>query len=742
MIKLENINKSFNRNLKNKNQVLQNVSLTLPDKGLIAIFGKSGSGKTTLLNIIGGLIKPDSGNIIFNNKKLKFVNDDLRNKEIGFIFQNYYLEKNYKITEIIANQALISGITDKEVINNNTIKALDLVEMTRFKNKTGDSLSGGQKQRVAIARALAKDANIILADEPTGNLDSVNTTKVMDILKEISKTKLVVLVTHELSLIEKYADNFIELVDGKIIHNLDENKVEIDEHKYSETPQEAKKIKTGKLFTLNRVIKYLSFKGEERFYSTFNIFRQIFIIVFSVFLTFFAMNLFEINRSFEKDKKINKNAIYTELNTYPELRKLDNSLYSQVNFFESNYRNAKFKLKVFDLIEEIDTKYIPQSINDNLKSEDLLLGRMPNDNEVLISSALLEELKNKVTIKSLKNNKLAQLLYFNNEYKVVGVVKENNKNIYFNRANYINFLKVYSKLSFNDVEEIFFKGSYKAKSYFSNIKKADEDLYDHEAILEINRNSLHKMLANSLDADILNENANSILFEKPRLIQVKDSKLFIKKIRIVKTPMDSDVNLLVNSNVLSKIITYIKPSLSAFKNNNEKYNEYYFEIITNNKKQLSDYFSKNNIQEANIQSFYNERLKEAKEKAFLNVQIYLIISILLFLIYYFFLKSESIKNNKEYGIYRAIGINKSNLLFKELVSAFIINLITFSAFYFISLLFILTYYLISNIGVSMFLLFSAGIYLVSLLILLFISIIPYLFVLYLSPADILARYDI
>ena len=206
--------------------------------------------------------------------------------------------------------------------------------------------------------------------------------------------------------------------------------------------------------------------------------------------------------------------------------------------------------------------------------------------------------------------------------------------------------------------------------------------------------------------------------------------------------MDSDVNLLANSNVLSKIITYIKPSLSAFKNNNEKYNEYYFEIITNNKKQLSDYFSKNNIQEANIQSFYNERLKEAKEKAFLNVQIYLIISILLFLIYYFFLKSESIKNNKEYGIYRAIGINKSNLLFKELVSAFIINLITFSAFYFISLLFILTYYLISNIGVSMFLLFSAGIYLVSLLILLFISIIPYLFVLYLSPADILARYDI
>ena len=117
---------------------------------------------------------------------------------------------------------VIAGFKDEEEISRRTTEVLKLVEMDRYKNKQGDALSGGQKQRVAIARALIKGSDVILADEPTGNLDVENTNKVMHILKEISKTQLVVIVTHELSLIEKYADSHIKLVDGELVDSKDD----------------------------------------------------------------------------------------------------------------------------------------------------------------------------------------------------------------------------------------------------------------------------------------------------------------------------------------------------------------------------------------------------------------------------------------------------------------------------------------------------------------------------------------
>ena len=220
MIKIRNIKKTFNPLSKNKNEVLKGVSIDFPDTGLVAIFGKSGSGKTTLLNIIGGLEKADSGEILFNDEKLNNNEDKLRNKLIGYIFQNYYLEKNSTIVDIMHNQMIIAGYNDEKLIEERTKEVLELVDMYRFKNKRSDALSGGQKQRVAIARALIKGSDVILADEPTGNLDNENTIHVMEILKKISKTKLVVLVTHEQNLIRDYADTYIPLVDGLIDYNL------------------------------------------------------------------------------------------------------------------------------------------------------------------------------------------------------------------------------------------------------------------------------------------------------------------------------------------------------------------------------------------------------------------------------------------------------------------------------------------------------------------------------------------
>ena len=240
MIKIENIGKVFNPHSRNRNEVLKGVSFELPENGLVAIYGKSGSGKTTLLNILGGLEKQDSGKIYIDGKDISGNVDKIRNSKIGFIFQNYYLESGYTIAEIMRNAMLIAGFRDEKEIERRTHEVLNIVDMERFKNKQGDALSGGQKQRVAIARALIKGADIILADEPTGNLDAENTLKVMDILKRISKSRLVVLVTHEITLIEKYADSHIKIVDGRIAEDdvlgetytyvTDKNKLYVDEN--------------------------------------------------------------------------------------------------------------------------------------------------------------------------------------------------------------------------------------------------------------------------------------------------------------------------------------------------------------------------------------------------------------------------------------------------------------------------------------------------------------------------------
>ena len=221
MIRIENIGKVFNAHSRNRNEVLKGVSFELPEKGFIAIYGKSGSGKTTLLNIIGGLDRQDSGKIYIDGENVAGKVDKIRNAKIGFIFQNYYLERGYTIAEIMRNAMHIAGFKDEAEIERRSEEVLALVDMERFKNKQGDALSGGQKQRVAIARALIKGADVILADEPTGNLDAENTMKVMDILKEISKTRLVVVVTHEITLIKKYADSYIKLVDGRLDENTD-----------------------------------------------------------------------------------------------------------------------------------------------------------------------------------------------------------------------------------------------------------------------------------------------------------------------------------------------------------------------------------------------------------------------------------------------------------------------------------------------------------------------------------------
>lgn len=218
MIKINSLNKTFNKNKKNSVNALKNISLTLPENGIVAIFGKSGSGKSTLLNMIGGLDTFDSGNIELEGVNYtKIIEDKCRINNIGYIFQNYLLDDNVNVYENVARGLRTIGVTDEEVIFSRVMTALKNVDMVKFFKRKISTLSGGQQQRVAIARAMVKGAKIVLADEPTGNLDEYNTVMIMDILKEMSKNCLVILVTHEQDIIDNYADKIIEIKDGDII---------------------------------------------------------------------------------------------------------------------------------------------------------------------------------------------------------------------------------------------------------------------------------------------------------------------------------------------------------------------------------------------------------------------------------------------------------------------------------------------------------------------------------------------
>ena len=221
MIKIENANKYFNRRKKNEVHVINNTSLEFGENGLVALLGPSGSGKTTLLNSIGGLDKINKGKIYINGERItrrtSHKIDKIRNLNIGYIFQDYKLIDNMTVFENVAITLKMLGIKDKKEIKKRVEYVLESVNMYRYRNRLASMLSGGERQRVGIARALVKNPNIVIADEPTGNLDSKNSLEIMNIIKAISKDRLVILVTHEVELAKFYASRIIEIADGKVV---------------------------------------------------------------------------------------------------------------------------------------------------------------------------------------------------------------------------------------------------------------------------------------------------------------------------------------------------------------------------------------------------------------------------------------------------------------------------------------------------------------------------------------------
>ena len=236
MIIVKNLTKVYKSKKAKICVALNNVSFSLPSKGLVFVVGKSGSGKSTILNLLGGLDSLTSGEInVFGNQLNEYSESELysfRSNIVGFVFQDFHLLDDLTVADNVRLSLKLMAEDDDERVE----KALESVELLEYKDRYPRELSGGQQQRVAIARALVKNPDVIFADEPTGNLDSNTTEQIIKLIKEISKEKLVVVVSHNLFDAYEYADRIIELSEGRIINDLVinekyENAVEVKDNK-------------------------------------------------------------------------------------------------------------------------------------------------------------------------------------------------------------------------------------------------------------------------------------------------------------------------------------------------------------------------------------------------------------------------------------------------------------------------------------------------------------------------------
>ena len=218
MIELRNITKIYHSKKGTSTKALYNIDLNIGNTGMVFIVGKSGSGKSTLLNLLGGLDNPTNGDIVINGKKISTFTekeyDSYRNSHVGFIFQEFNVLEEYNVYQ---NIELALKLQNEKTSKENIQKLLEILGIEELKFRRINELSGGQKGRVAIARALVKNPELILADEPTGNLDQKTGKQIFEILKNISKDRLGIIISHNMEAAREYADRIIELKDGNIV---------------------------------------------------------------------------------------------------------------------------------------------------------------------------------------------------------------------------------------------------------------------------------------------------------------------------------------------------------------------------------------------------------------------------------------------------------------------------------------------------------------------------------------------
>ena len=392
MIRLKNVCKVY-KSKGRKTKALNDININFNDRGFVLISGESGSGKTTLLNVIAGIIKPSSGsiqngNISYDNLSITKMRD-YRAKNIAFIYQEYNLIEELNIKD---NLLLGTLLCNKNFSINAINEGLKTFNLTDTSNAFPNQLSGGQQQRVAIIRAILADSKIILADEPTGALDEKNAKEVFALLKEASKTKLVIVVSHDKSFATKYADRIIEIKEGQIVSDekiLVSNKDEIPIKEIIIS----KKNKRKDIYFLKLGFKYTNFKSLKMYLS------MIILCMFFLFLNFTVSIL-----SFNKDE-VYKKGIGNVSSTVIEKYYYEDYFYSQRSFTEAeasyiskNYKYAKNVLEELPIFCTKTSSSILVSGLTSINQEDIknfsfkLYGSLPKENEIVLTEYVAKEL--------------------------------------------------------------------------------------------------------------------------------------------------------------------------------------------------------------------------------------------------------------------------------------------------------------------------------------------------------------
>lgn len=479
MITLKNINKSYNNT-----KVLKNINLTLPDKGLICILGASGSGKSTLLNIIGKIEVPDKGEVYFYDKNIKDIkSESYHTNYVSFIYQNYNLIDALSVKDNL------------NLITKNNEWIINKLGLSKIKNTKTNKISGGEKQRTAIARSILSDSLVYLADEPTGAIDTANSIKIMQILKELSKEKLVLMITHNEDLAHTYADEIIYLKDGTI----NKRKPTKECHTHKEIFKNKRKLSFKDIFKIS-----MGYLKEQKIRSILTI------LATTIGLTSLTIVLGINNGLNEEIKSLEKEALYsypiiipkekitlnmnlnskesrTEIGVTSDYNliknKIDDNLLNKVKTFNNTYISYYHEIS--------NQKFLENSyISPSEEYFSLIKGKMPqNKNEILIllnsENSISESLKDYLKLENMTYDEILDktINVENKNLKIVGIVNSNNG--YFSALSGI----LYSNNLFSgEITEIhIYPQNYKAKEHIKNELKNYNIIDDASSALNVTR---------------------------------------------------------------------------------------------------------------------------------------------------------------------------------------------------------------------------------------------------------------
>ena len=727
MIRLEHVNKYFNKGKKNEIHVINDLNLKLNNNGLVCLLGPSGCGKTTILNAVGGLDKVRNGKIYIDDERITKRSikkiDKIRNLKLGYIFQDYKLIDSLSVFDNVALVLKMIGIKDKDEIKKRVDYVLETLNIYRYRYRLASMLSGGERQRVAIARAIVKDPDIILADEPTGNLDSKNTLEIMNIIKCISKKRLVILVTHEVNLAKFYADRIIELEDGKVIKDYEnetkdfldyrlENNIYLKDIKYhNDFNDKLNKIsvyndnnnlditlvvKNGNIYIksnsnekievidsnsnvnliddhykkidYDEVSKYefnfdkvINNNYKKKYSSIYNLksmitsgFKKIsnyspikkFLLLgymaASMFILFSIARMasaFVIND--EDFVKSNNNYVSVAVGKIDEKKYNDILSVPGIKYAVIGDSLVGFKITYNTLLQNYDVSdLLVGSISglSLISDKDLIYGEMPkNDYEVVVdimSAKTLFDSENHAKSAGLLSEKdlIGMNISVNNvkDFKIVGITDLKSPSIYI-KENLI--VDVVNNTSYQDSsDDYYFPVADKDSNY------ANYETYDY---------TLKKGRVPSGDYEVLVNYDLKDLYELNKNI---DTKINGKKLKVVGyyVTKNNDNNILI---VNSKMITY-----TLFDNNST------MTLATDNKDEL---VSKLQEKDYNAINSYdknrNDYIKENKASVNSIIVFTSVILAISLIEIYLMIRSSFLSRIKEVGIYRAIGVKKSDI---------------------------------------------------------------------------------